>query len=385
MKDEISAARRKKRRRYNLRRLLWLVVVVVLVIVSISVAQGITRTTFLDIGDFFSVLFKSGSYPVQLGSGAPLQAERMSMAYVVLTKNELMTYSSSGGQLLSAPHTHTAPCIAASSTRVVLYSVGSRDVTVYNRTEQLAEIQSENTVVSAGVANNGTVVLLTQSERYACQLDVYKSGGYTRTMVWYGEKGFPMHAVIRPDGRLAAAARVRASGGAVATVVAVIDLKDGRELYECEVPDLATDLYFDGEALLIVTDRGVLRVGADGAVAAQVDFGMVPLLSVARANGPVAVALGDNNRADINTVVVLDKNLNEQCRIEDCGVVRDMYVTGNRLYILGDRVISEYNLRGKLLRRYETDTDTVMVIDINGIVAIQPDSAKRVNTYIREE
>lgn len=385
MKDEISAARRKKRRRYNLRRFFWFIVVVVLIIVSVSVANSVTKTTFLDIGDFFTVLFKGGNYPVSLGSSIPIQASKMSMSYAVLTKNELMTYSSGGGQLLNVAHSLPAPCISTSNSRVVLYSPGSRDIYVYNRSSLLAELRADYAVVDADVANGGTLALLTQSERYACQLDIYKGGSYEKLMTWYGASGFPLSAVIRPDGRTVAAARVVASGGGIATVIAVIDINGKAELYECIIPELVNYMFFDGDALIAVTDREAFRIDRSGQLQQKYDFGHMPVLSIVRDNGPVAVALGDNSRPAVNAVVVLDKNLGEQCYIKDCGAVRDMYITGNRLYILGDRVISEYNLRGELLRRYETDTDTVMVLNINGIVAILPDSAKRINTYIREE
>lgn len=385
MKDEISAARRKKRRRRRLRRFFSFILVVVLVIAGFTVADTVTKTTFSDIGDFFTVLFKGGSYPVSLGSGLPLQAEPMTMSYAVLTKHELLTYSSSGGRLLQMSHSLSSPCIATANNRVALYSVGSRDVSVYNRTGHLNDLRAGYAIVDVGVANNGAVVLLTQGERWACHLEVYRGGDNDPAMTWNGVSGFPLAAAIRPDGKVAAAARVSASAGGVVTIIAVIDLHSKQELYECTVPDLVTYMFFDGQALIAVTDRDVVRVSGKEKIDASYDFGRVPLLAVAHDNGPVAVALGDNNRPDVNTVTVLDKNLNVQCRIEGVGAVRDMVLSGNRIYVLGDRIISEYNMRGSLLRRYETDTDTLMVLDINGIIAFQPDSANRIQVHIKEE
>lgn len=383
MKDEITAARRNKRRRYNLKRFFWFIVVVVLIIFSVSVANAVTRTTFLDIGDFFTVLFKSGSYPVQLGSGVPLQTEEMAMSYAVLTQTELRTYASGGGRLQQVNHSLAAPCIATSNTRIVLYSVGGKDALVFNRSEQLAALRAENVVVDAAVSNNGTVILLTQSDRYACHLEIYKGGSFEKLMTWNGSSGFPLAACIRPDGRLAAAARVSASAGGVVTVIAVVDINGKEELYQCTVPELAAAMYFEGDTLIVITDREITRISASGELAGTKDFDMMPLLAVARDKGPVAVALGDNNRPNINTITVFDKNLNVQCHIEGCGVVRDMVISGNRIYTLGDRVINEYNLRGELLRRYETDTNTKRVLDVNGIIAFQPDTAKRITTPIK--
>lgn len=396
MSDEITAARRKKRRKVQARRFFWFLVALVVIFGAIAVVNSVTKTTFLDIGDFATTLFKGGGgYPVVLGEHAPIQAERMSMAFAVLTPNQLLTFSSGGARLMEADHSFLNPCIAAAGNRLVLYNASSRDVEIYNRSQYIAGFKTEYAIIDAAVAEDGMVAVLTQSERRACQLEVYRNGDYKRLFTWYdGSAGFPTGVYVDEKSATVAVARVITHDGRLYTLLTSIDISSASvgsdavkaENYEIEFEGLTLAAYFDGENLIVATDQAGYLLDGAGNITASYEFPHESILRVARNQGKgLAVAFGDNLQSAINSVVILSRNLKEQCVIHNCGLAEDMVLTSTRLYLLGGGRVSEYDTQGNLKKQYEVPYNAFAMLELNGLVVILPDQAIRPNKTISQE
>jgi hypothetical protein len=387
MNDEITAARRKKRIKVQARRFFFFVVALVVLLSAALAVNSVSRTTFLDVGDFFTALLKGGGgYPAKLGDSAPIEARRMSMACAVVTKAELITFSSGGARLMTARHGYLNPCMDAAENRILLYNVGSKDVSIYNRTQNIASFSEEYAIIDAKVADDGTAAVLTRSGRYACQLNIYSNGDYRKLLTWYGASGFPLGAYISDDGTRAAAARTIARNGEIYTVMASIDILREEEEFELEFAGVTMAAYYVGNGMIAVTDRGAYQIDADGKVESAYAFPVTPVLGVAKDQGSnIAVAFGDNNQPDVNRVVILKNGLVERGTIEGCGAVSGMYISGGRLYILGGRTVSEYGIDGGRRARYDAGPNAVAALDLNGLVVVTPDSLIRPSEPIKEE
>jgi len=379
MSDEITAARRKKRRRYNLKRFSVFTVALVVVVVAAMVVNAVTKTTFLDIGDWFTVVFKGGGgYPAELGDNVPLQVERISMSYAVVTEKQLLTYSSSGARLLDVTHGYLNPCIDANENRILLYNAGSRDISLYNRSRLISEFKTEYGIINAKVANDGTVAVLTKSDLYTCQMEIYRNGTYDRLMTWKGYNGFPFAVYIKDDGSAAAAIRVVARGEGLCSIITSVDFNKKAEQFEVEVNDLVIGAFYDGGNLVVITDRAAYVYNKEGHVGTSYKFPDVPVLSLAVDDSQnISVAFGDNHQNAVNRIIILAKSLKEKCVIEECGAVKGMYMDAGKLWVLGERIVGEYDLNGKLKQQFATGANTVAIFDLNGLIAVMPDRVER--------
>ena len=386
MNDEITAARRKKRRKVQARRFFWFLVALVVVLGAVTMINFVTKTTFLDIGDFASALLKGGGYPTALGERAPIQVERMSMAYAVLTPNQLMTFSSGGARLMELGHGFLNPCIAAAGNRLLLYNAGSRDVEIYNRSKHIAGFKTEYAIIDAEVAGDGTVAILTLSDRSACQFEVYRNGDYKKLFTWFGSEGFPTGVYIDEKGGAVAVARIITREGRLRTLLTSVDVSvastapdpNKAQKYEVELDGMTLAAYFDGKNLIAVTDRAAYLLDDKGNVAATYEFPQAPILKIAHDQSKgVAVAFGDNLQPAVNRVVILSRNLKEQGVIDSCGAVDDLYLASTRLVVLGGGRVSEYDLQGTLRKQYETPRNALAVVELNGLVVVLPDRAIR--------
>lgn len=378
-KDEITAARKRKRRKYNMKRTARFLAALLLMLIAVVAANTFTSTTFRDIGDFFSATFSaSGGWPAALGESEPLQSERLTSAFAVVTSDELVVISRSGARLLDKTHGFVAPFIAASDNRIALCNRGSRDVRVYNRSRELASFSADGAIIDAALSGDGTLALLTESERYTCELSIYQNGLYERSMTWKGASGFPLLAALSPNGERAAAVRVSVAGGSLGSTVTVIDARREKELYSVSVEGTVLKLILGNDGgFCAVSDTQAVRVSSSGETTASYGYGGKPLLASSEDGNRLALVFGDNSRPAVNTCAVLDRNLAETSLITDCGIVNALDVSGDRLFVLGRGQLAVYSASGELIKVYNTDIKAQNIVEFSSIIEILPDRAQR--------
>lgn len=386
-RDEITVARKRKRRKYNLKRTARFLAALLLVLVAIVAANTFTSTTFKDIGDFFAATFSaSDGWPAALGESEPLQSERLTSAFAVVTSDDLVVISRSGARLLDKTHGFVSPFIAAAGNRIALCNRGSRDVRVYNRSSELVAFSAEGAIIDAALSSDGTLALLTESERYTCELSIYQNGLYERSMTWKGANGFPLLAALSPNGERAAAVTVSVAGGSLGSTVTVIDARREKELYSASVEGTVLRLILSNDGgFCAVTDTQTVRVSAGGETTASYDYGGRPLLASSADGSRLALVFGDNSRPAVNTCAVLDRNLTETSVITGCGIANALEVSGDRLYLLGRGRLNVYSASGELIKVYNTDIKAQNIVEFSSIIEILPDRAKRAEERELEE
>ena len=386
-RDEITVARKRKRRKYNLKRTARFLAALLLVLVAIVAANTFTSTTFKDIGDFFAATFSaSDGWPAALGEREPLQSERLTSAFAVVTSDELVVISRSGARLLDETHGLVSPFIAAADNRIALCSRGSRDVRVYNRSRELASFSADGAIIDAALSADGTLALLSESERYTCELSVYQNGLYERSMTWKGASGFPLLAALSPNGARAAAVTVSVAGGSLGSAVTVIDTGREKELYSAAVSGTVLKVILNNDGgFCAVSDTQTVRVSSSGEITESYGYEGKPLLASSADGNRLALVFGDNSRPAVNTCAVLERNLTQTAEISGCGVVNSLVLSGDRLYLLGRGQLGVYNVSGELIKVYNTDIKAQNIVEFSSIIEILPDRAKRAEERELEE
>ncbi len=381
MNDEISVARRRKRRKYHIKRFGIFAAVLALVVLGMFVANAVTQTTFRDIADFGATLFAGGGgYPAELGDSKPIKVCEMSMAYAVLTEDELIIRSGRGAHLLTCGHSHVSADIAACGNRLALYNLGSRDVTVFNRTREIASFRTDNPIIDGAVGGDGAVALLTESERYYCQLEIYSNGLYEKSMTWYGSGGFPLMCELSYSGSKAAVGCVMTDGGLIVSEINIIDIATGTQLSGSRIKGLILGMrVFPDGSVIAVTDEGAYALESDGSVVNSVDFEGVPVLYMTFGDRSLAVAFGSNNKPAANYIVFFGEGLTELFRAESCGRISDLYIVSGYMYTLGDGEVMRYNSAGEADSRYTVNRNAFKLLNYYGIIVLRPDLATRIS------
>lgn len=387
MDDEITQARKNRIKKVRKRRRSFFFVALAVVLIAVVIANTVTKTTFLDIGDFFgSVFCASKSYPVALTGAMPTEVEQLSMAYAVLTDKELLVYSNRGANLLNYTHGFISPLMAANGNRIALYNVGGKDVNVFNRSKEIAKLKTDFTIISADISDAGTLAVLTRSDKYVSQLEVYENGKYDKLLTWYGSEGFPLFVRMQRGGARAAVVAVRSENGRLVSEVTAIDASSAKVLFSAKVNGLAEKLSYDSNGYItLVTDEQTSVITTSGEVKYTYSYGDAPILFAACDEGrSIALCFGDNHQAGINRLVVLSTSLKEQFLVETVGEVDDMYISRSGVYVLGKGVVSEYTMAGKLKYTYEANGGSIRIVECGKLLTVLPDSIEKAKRITEE-
>ncbi len=379
MNDEITEARLKRRRRIRMKRLRGFLIIMALMVLAVLGVNSITKSTFSDIGDYFKSFFAEASgYPCSLGNSLPKKVCEMDSAYAVLTTDELIIKSGKGSELLRISHNLVAADIDSKGNRTLMYNRGSKDAYVYNRTSLLTELTAESPIVDGAISKNGTLALLTESERYLCQLEIYKNGMYDNIMTWYSSEGFPVMCSVSDKGTKAAAACVNLIDGSVQSIVTMIDVSSSSQRWSVTISGIIYEmkLFSDGK-MLVITDEGAYNISSNGEVISSLDFKFTPVMRIAFGNSSFAIAFGDNMRNTENYIDYYDYSFNHLFRAEECGTVKDILYTGKSVVVLGDGVLTEYNMQGASDYTAKISRDVFRIVDYNDVILLSPQTAER--------
>ena len=381
MEDEITKARKARIKKVRKRRTAWFLTALCLVLAAVILANTITTTTFKDIGDFFSALLvASKSYPVEISEAHPRQVEQLSLSYAVLTEKEMKVFSDRGNELQTYEHGFVSPLISASGNRIALFNSGGKEIKIFNRTKEIATVKTDYTIVSAEVSSYGTLAVLTTGDRYLSGLEIYGNGKYERLMTWYGSKGFPLMVKMQNMGNKAAVATISSVNGEIVSTVTAIDTAAAKELFTCDVTGLAVKLWYDSNGYItLVTDEQTVVITSKGEIKYTFGYGDAPLLFASCDEGRnIALCFGDNQRPAINTLTVLGSNLTEKYTAPSVGEVKDVYINGSGVYLLGDGRATRYSLSGEVVSTYEADGEALRLVVCGRILTVLPDRIEKV-------
>jgi len=333
--DEITIARKRKRRRYRLRRFIAVVSLLIVIIPIVFLIDKVNIYTFRSIKDFFLVTFASNKgYPAMLNSTKPNCTEEMKGATAILTSSELIVKATRGAELFRYTHGYSNPLVDTGNTRIILYDSGNKNYSIYNRTGELYASETEYALVSAAMAPNGMAAILTRGERSFSKLEILSNTNYLTYFTWYGVSGFPLSCNFSYDSKEVYVVTLSVNSTEVISVITFIDIDKREENGEVKLSGMVLDIFSDKKGYTVVTDKGAYTINTEYMVDNKYLFSRTPILAISKSNDYLALAFGDNNRVDINHIVILSSDLKQKSSINDVGSIDCIYMTDDYLYLL---------------------------------------------------
>ncbi len=348
--DEIEQIRRKKRRKVKTRRFLGLLVIVTIVAVTVLIVVNVMgEENYKKLRNTLSLYMAAVSrFPITYNNATPEKIDELGRGFAALNEETLIMYAQNGEIFSEIIHGMTSPDIASNETNTLLFARGSKEVILTNHSFIEKKWSTDNTIIDADLANDGTIAVLSDSERYTCELTVYDNETLTELFTWFEADGFPISVEITPNGNRAVVVTTRLENLKIVTEVTVIDLDEAKESKTFLIDQLPINVTVGQNEMYFVQQDKMLKYNFNGEVLAEYSFSNLPLINVSNDNSDnFALLFGDNNMSSINYVVVVDKNLKELTKIPDIGYVADMYINRNGLYILSKNTINEWSFDGK--------------------------------------
>ena len=301
-----------------------------------------------DTADSLSLYFnRSGGWPVNTGISEPIQIAELAGGFVELDSEDVVVYSAYGAKVRSFQPGYARPVMAVGGTHFVVYNRAGSELQVSSRTKALYTKTFDNSILLCAMSNNNTLAVVTESGRYAAQLQIFDPS-FRQTYSWEmtQNEGTPIAVAFSPDNRQFAAGTLAARQGQLGCKVYFMSTSSNSEgpAYTASQGSMLLSLDWQSESRVVaVFDTYIAVLDPRTATeTARYDFGGATLQSAAPGQRQTALLL---NIRGGNSLVTLDNDLPPLAEIP----ARQAYgikATDTSVYLLCPNAVECYGFDG---------------------------------------
>ena len=266
-----------------------------------------------DAADSLSLYFNrsDGGWPVNTGISEPIQIAELAGGFVELDSEDVVVYSAYGAKVRSFQPGYARPVMAVGGTHFVVYNRAGSDLQVSSRTKALYAKTFDNSILLCAMSNNNTLAVVTESGRYAAQLQIFDPS-FRQTYSWEmtQNEGTPIAVAFSPDNRQFAAGTLAARQGQLGCKVYFMSTSSNSEgpAYTASQGSMLLSLDWQSESRVVaVFDTYIAVLDPRTATeTARYDFGGATLQSAAPGQRQTALLL---NIRGGNSLVTLSESL----------------------------------------------------------------------------
>lgn len=355
------------RRRARRRRIL-LVVLVLALLVGAAWFTGVLGASLSSLGDTMdsiSLYFRrSGGFPAATGIEEPTRIEELAGGFVELDKEDVAVYSAYGTQVRTLQPGYARPALAVGNTRFVLYDRAGTSLQVESRTRTLYTKTFTNAIMLCAMSQNGTLGVVTESERYAAELLVFSPtmrSIYSWKMTQ--DQGTPLALGFATDNHRFAVGTVAARDGRLACRVYLMDTarSETGPAYTADEGSLLLQLHWlSGDRVLAIFDTYAVVVdAATGQSLSRYDFGGANLQGASVNRRTTALLLSTHSGSQL---IVLNADL-QVVGQGDAGQAEGIACADTAVYLWGADTVYCHELSGALRWSKALDTRPLAVLN----------------------
>lgn len=267
----------------------------------------------------------------------------------VASNSGLFVYDSAGALAWSRLFSWTSPAITGSGEYRAAFDVGGNLVILFEAGKSIAEITTEQPVVSAIVNELGYLTVCTEADGYYGIVTVYNSLGKA---IYRWSAGSARILSARVSGRSNLAVLTVGSAGCriVAMTLDSVELKG-----EYTYPGLLIDMVFTEDGLIAIGTDCMVGLGKTLNERWRYDFDGKYLRGYAIDNSGAALALSYFQVGDEGTVVTVSADGGELGSLVYDNGIGPIAVRGGRVALFQDERIGMYDMSLNLIDRFECD------------------------------
>jgi hypothetical protein len=304
---------------------------------------------------------EDGDFSLTISGGVDYYADFVNNSLFILCDKYLYVYGTDGKLKDSRQHAYSNAIMKSSGTRCLLYSSGGTSFRVDSVNKMLYEKTMEQTIWFAVLSDNGYAAVVTESQTYACRLNIFDTSG---TLI-YSRDCVERLADVSFYGDGCITATVGAENGELITVLQYIRFDESDPIWTTQsLPTLCLEVYAmaDGSAF-VIGDTKAAYYSSTGALLSTYDFtANIADYDVSDERG--AVLLTNEDRRQSILLLFTDKS-SSPVSVSFDSICRNVILDGETAYVLDSDGITGYAFSGQQMSEVSV-TDTCDKILKNG-------------------
>ncbi len=291
-----------------------------------------------------------GNYPLSVSGGVDYYTSFVSSNMFILCDMYLYIYNTDGNLKESRQHAYSNTVMQTNSSRCLLYSCNGTKFRVDTANKLLYEHTLEQAILFARIGENGCVAVVTESDTYACRLNIFDTTGkliYSRDCV-----DRLLDVSLLDNGCIFST--LGAANGDLVTSLQYISFESEEQGWT--TPPLATlcmNIYAlsDGGAF-VVGDTKCAYYSNTGALLGTYEYGG-NLIDYSFSHDRAAVLLKNEERRQ--SQLILFSQIGADPAVVEIGdIAKSVIIDGEKAYLLGTQSIKGFAFSGEQLSKLDT-------------------------------
>lgn len=290
-------------------------------------------------------------FPVQI-PGEKIMPENLQLnsGYIVALSDSYFNVLSAKGKLMqSEKHNFSNPNIKSAGLRHIIFDRGGKNFKISSNTRTLYASETEQNILTASVANDGTYAVVMQSPRYLAELYVYATNNTLKFKLPFSEY-YITNIGINSSSSEIALSGISAFNGDIISNVYIVDNASQNVKAQFELPDnMVTDIkYFANGNIVAIGDKysafinpktkSVIKKDYENKILKFYDFDRSGTLCMC-----VSSSVNESSR---DTIIKLDEQAKEIQKIETEQSFNDIILKGEKVIGITKDKIFSYNMWG---------------------------------------
>ena len=375
--EDIERLRKKRNRRQNFKRLGVFLLILAIFFAGWFGWEKVKQTSLAEqLAGGFAELGSGSGYPVEFSGVTVRQVQTMGNTLLVLTDTHLHIYNKNGKLLREVSHDYSNPVMKCSSSRIILYDPASKTMRVESKTKPIKEMVFEEPVLFAALSKQNDLAVITNTQRFLGQLEVYNSLLQEPVFSWKSAESYLYGAAFLQDGSIAVSS-VQVYGGDLVSGLTMYRLNEETPFAQKQYADeIIHDISFQNGELQVLTDQNAYYYSESGKEKAIVSFQNEPLrMFRSRGEKISALVLGDYREFKSVKLSLLGACDQPGSSVSLLSQVDAIDVSGSRAALLSGNRIEIYNAAGELTQQITPNTEVLFLALGNGYVYyVTPDA-----------
>ncbi len=299
--------------------------------------------------------------PVQVSGASIVDMQTRNGTVFVMTDTRVSAYNSTGRQIQVINHGYSNPELYVSDTRTLVYDRGGTKIRVDTLNTNIADKTLSKKIITAALADNGRVGIITEGEKTPSQL-VVTDKSFSKFAAWTSSDRLAAVAMSR-NGKYAAVSAVVSESGTFKSTVYLLDIS-GDSIKQ------VNQLDFSGVPIVTLETVGnrCVAVGTDTVVSFDFEGGnriekKIDYLKTVRFESKQRVLITHNpsNNVQQTQIILTDKSLTEELNITVNGIVDKVSVADDGIAVISNHTLIMYDKNGKEVSRTDVGYEGIFI------------------------
>lgn len=290
-------------------------------------------------------------FPVQI-QGEKIATENLQLnnGYIVALSDSYFNVLSKKGKIIqSEKHNFSNPNIKSAGLRHIIFDRGGKNFKISSNTRTLHTSETEQNILTASIANDGTYAIVAQSPRYLAELYVYGINNALKFKIPFSEY-YITNVEINSSSSEIALSGISAYNGDIISNVYIVDNASKTVKSQFELPDnMVTDIkYFANGNIVAIGDKysAFINPKTKSVIKKDYENKILKFYDFDRAGTFCMCISSSANESSKDTIIKLDEQAEEILKIQTDQSFNDIILKGEKIIGITKNKIFSYNMWG---------------------------------------